>query len=57
MACSRVKFTFILHAYYYYYYYYLLHVGRAATFIYLKQTMFLEDIVLQLLCTYNLWYM
>jgi hypothetical protein len=40
--------------YYYYYYYYLPPLCRAFRIIYVKQTMYLGYIVLQLFCTYNL---
>ena len=56
----------IIYYYYYYYYYYYLSSSSSSllspsckvfTVLYLKQTMYLGYIVLQLFCTYNLRYM
>jgi len=55
---SRTKST-ILNLYYYYYYccYFLSFLCTVFTFIYLKQTMFLGYIALQLFYSYNFSYM
>jgi hypothetical protein len=45
------------HPHYYYYYYFVITSVRVFTIIYLKQTMSVGYIVLQLLSTYNLCYM
>jgi hypothetical protein len=50
----------LLNYYYYYYYYYTIFIVLVITFMhgiynmYLKQTMFLWHIVLQLFCIFNL---
>jgi hypothetical protein len=42
--------------YYYYYYYYLSPLCRVLKIIFMKQTMFLWDLVLHVFCIYNVWH-